>query len=320
MSDAQFVGRDPNSPLVAAARRTLAEIADAEPDLLVIDGDLVDEGSPEDFALARSLLDEFDLRTGGKVPWHYVPGNHEAMGPGTTVNFQAEFGDTSSAFQAEFGGTSPVFDDKGTRFITLDTSSGTLRGGGFGQLQLLHDTLADAAADPSVSGVVFFEHHPTEDPLPDKASQLGDRKEAALVEQWLADFRATAHKSAAMVAGHVGAFAASSIDGVPYLLNGNSGKNPASTPDNGGFTGWTMLGIDPADGDVGRKPHGSIRIRHPLTGEMTLRYETFTLSGDQEQSLSTYHAEPGSASAEGLRLLTSWGADASRDWPSAAPE
>lgn len=239
MSDAQFVARDPNSPMVEAARRTLAEIADAKPDMLVIDGDFVDEGSPADFTLARTLLDEFDARTGGTIPWHYVPGNHEVMGPGTPVNFTAEFGDTTS-----------VFDSEGTRFITLDSSSGTLRGGGFAQLQLLHDQLAAAAADSSVSGVVVFEHHPTEDPLADKASQLGDRKEAALVEQWLADFRAEGHKSAAFVGGHVGAFSASEIDGVSYLVNGNSGKNPASTPDNGGFTGWTMLGIDPAKGRV----------------------------------------------------------------------
>ncbi|MGW1727627.1 phosphodiester glycosidase family protein [Streptomyces sp. NPDC002306] len=239
MSDAQFVARDPNSPLVEAARRTLAEIAKAKPDLLVINGDFVDEGAPADFTLARKLLDEFDDRTGGSIPWHYVPGNHEVMGPGTTVNFKAEFGDTTS-----------VFDAKGTRFITLDSSSGTLRGGGFAQLQLLHDQLAAAAKDRSVSGVVLFEHHPTEDPLADKASQLGDRKEAALVEQWLADFRAESHKSAAFVGSHVGVFNATSIDGVPYLVNGNSGKNPAGTPDDGGFTGWTMLGIDPKEGRV----------------------------------------------------------------------
>lgn len=239
MSDAQFVARDPNSPLVEAARRTLAEIAKAKPDLLVINGDFVDEGAPADFTLARKLLDEFDARTGGSIPWHYVPGNHEVMGPGTTVNFKAEFGDTTS-----------VFDAKGTRFITLDSSSGTLRGGGFAQLQMLHDQLAAAAKDRSVSGVVLFEHHPTEDPLADKASQLGDRKEAALVEQWLADFRAESHKSAAFVGSHVGVFNATSIDGVPYLVNGNSGKNPAGTPDGGGFTGWTMLGIDPKEGRV----------------------------------------------------------------------
>ncbi|MEV7996395.1 metallophosphoesterase, partial [Streptomyces sp. NPDC086077] len=240
MSDAQFVARDPESPLVEAARRTLAEIAEAEPDLLVINGDLVDEGSPADFALARKLLDEFDARTGKRIPWRYVPGNHEIMGPGSTVNFEAEFGDTTSAFDME-----------GTRIITLDSSSGTLRGGGFAQWQMLRDQLADAADDRTVSGVVVFEHHPTEDPLPNKASQLGDRKEAALVQQWLADFRADSHKSAAFVGSHAGVFSAASVDGIPYLVNGNSGKGPAGTPDNGGFTGWTMLGINPREGRIG---------------------------------------------------------------------
>ena len=72
--------------------------------------------------------------------------------------------------------------------------------------------------------------------------------------------------------------------------------------------------------DVKRKSHGSMRMMHPLAGELTLRYETFTLPGDQEQSLAIYHAEPGSASEEALRLLASWGADASRDWSAAAQD
>ncbi|MFJ4471746.1 helix-turn-helix transcriptional regulator [Streptomyces sp. NPDC089424] len=67
--------------------------------------------------------------------------------------------------------------------------------------------------------------------------------------------------------------------------------------------------------DVKRKTHGLMRLSHPLVGELTLRYETLTLPGDQEQSLTTYHAGPGSPSAEALRLLASWGADASQERP-----
>src|SRR5690606_37657166 len=55
MSDAQFVARDPDSDLVEGARRTLREIKAANPDFLVINGDLVDEASPEDFALAKRI-------------------------------------------------------------------------------------------------------------------------------------------------------------------------------------------------------------------------------------------------------------------------
>lgn len=65
--------------------------------------------------------------------------------------------------------------------------------------------------------------------------------------------------------------------------------------------------------DVKRKSHGSVRLAHPLVGELMLHYETFTLPDDQEQSLTIYHAEAGPAE-ESLRLLASWGADASRDW------
>ncbi|MGA4850907.1 helix-turn-helix domain-containing protein [Streptomyces sp. G5(2025)] len=63
--------------------------------------------------------------------------------------------------------------------------------------------------------------------------------------------------------------------------------------------------------DVKEKGHGVKRMRHPLVGELTLSYETLRLPDDCDQSLVMYHAEPGSASAQGLRLLASWGKDAS---------
>ncbi|MFD5139415.1 helix-turn-helix domain-containing protein [Streptomyces sp. NPDC058378] len=64
--------------------------------------------------------------------------------------------------------------------------------------------------------------------------------------------------------------------------------------------------------DVKEKSHGVKRLRHPLVGELTLDYETFALPDDAEQSVVVYHPEPGSASADALRLLASWGADATR--------
>ncbi|MDG4857797.1 helix-turn-helix transcriptional regulator [Streptomyces sp. T-3] len=62
--------------------------------------------------------------------------------------------------------------------------------------------------------------------------------------------------------------------------------------------------------DVREKGHGTKLLRHPLVGELTLSFETLQLSDDAEQYLTTYHAEPHSPSAEGLRLLASWGTDA----------
>ncbi|MFG2886061.1 helix-turn-helix domain-containing protein [Streptomyces sp. NPDC048297] len=69
--------------------------------------------------------------------------------------------------------------------------------------------------------------------------------------------------------------------------------------------------------DVKEKSHGVKRLHHPLVGELSLSYEGFRVAGDADLSLVTYHAEPGSPSAESLRLLASWGTDATRAVPSA---
>lgn len=232
MSDAQFVARNPDSDLVAGARRALREIVAADPDLLVINGDFVDEASPADFELARRILDE-EL-AGVDFPWRYVPGNHEIMG-GAIDNFIAEFGDNYGSL---------TLDD--TLFVTLDTSTGAVSGK-HAQLELLHESLAAAEADPAVTGVVVLQHHPIDDPLPAKASQLSNRLDAALLRDWFETFRESSGKSIAFVGSHVGVFHATTEDGIPYLINGNSGKAPAGS-EFGDFTGWTMLGIDPAEG------------------------------------------------------------------------
>ncbi|KKD05369.1 helix-turn-helix domain-containing protein [Streptomyces sp. WM6386] len=73
--------------------------------------------------------------------------------------------------------------------------------------------------------------------------------------------------------------------------------------------------------DVKEKGYGVKHFRHPLVGDLSLSFESFRLSDDSEQTLITYHAEPGSPSAEALRLLASWGTDATRAGEdSAAPQ
>ena len=64
-----------------------------------------------------------------------------------------------------------------------------------------------------------------------------------------------------------------------------------------------------ADHDVFRHTHGYKRLRHPVVGDLTLDYESLTVTGDPEQSLGLYTAAPGSASEQALRLLASWVSD-----------
>lgn len=233
VSDAQFVARDPDGEAVRKARRTLREVRAARPDFAVVNGDWVDEGSPEDLAFARRVLDE---ELGGEVPWYYVPGNHEVMG-GSIDGFRAEFGDAHRSF-----------DHEGTRFITLDTSSLTLRGGGWEQIRMLRERLDAAARDEGIGSVVVLAHVPPRDPTPQRGSRLTDRLEADLLEDWLGDFRRRTGKGAAFVGAHVGVFHASRVDGVPYLVNGNAGKAPAAPAGEGGFSGWSLVGVDKGSG------------------------------------------------------------------------
>jgi len=233
VSDAQFTADQPDGPLVAQARRALREAVAAKPDLVLINGDFVDRGTAADFVLAKSIIDEELV---GKAPWYYVPGNHEADG-----------GHGLAEFQAAFGETHRVADVAGIRLVLMDSSRGSLRAGGFDQIRMLREALDGAKADRRIRGVVVAMHHPVKDPGVAGNSQLADRKEAAMLTGWLTAFERESGKQTAAIASHAGVFSLSRVDGVPYLVNGNSGKSPAAAPGDGGFVGWTMVRFEPGD-------------------------------------------------------------------------
>ncbi|MEU6324917.1 phosphodiester glycosidase family protein [Streptomyces sp. NPDC047009] len=251
LSDVQFTADNP--ALTQVATTAIQRIRKTNPDLIVLNGDVTDRGLPQDLSLARKVLTDAgcDLipvgqepaenstpdPQAGSVPCYYVPGNHESYG---LDNVQQDL----TNFTKEFGQPYRTFDHKGTRFILLASSVGTLRGTAWDQLPMLQKALADAKNDKSVHNVMVFAHHPVDDPAETKASQLGDRDEAALVEHMLTDFRDSAGKGAAMVGSHAQIANVHRIEGVPYTVLPSSGKDPYGTPDRGGFTGWVDWSVD----------------------------------------------------------------------------
>lgn len=54
---------------------------------------------------------------------------------------------------------------------------------------------------------------------------------------------------------------------------------------------------------------GTKRFQHPVVGELTLAYEELAITAEPGNVMLVYTAEPGSPSADRLKLLASWGAD-----------
>ncbi|MEH0059822.1 phosphodiester glycosidase family protein [Auritidibacter ignavus] len=304
MSDAQFVARSPQSQNVQGARRALQEIKAASPDAIFIVGDFVDEASPEDFELAKRILDE---EIGDEIPVTYAPGNHEIMG-GEIDNFVEAFGDTRTSQNLQ-----------GTQFLTLNTAQGGLRSSDRDQLPWLEDRLEAAATDEGTTSVVLMWHHPMNDPLPTKLSQMGNRVEAREVQDRLSRFRTETGKSVAVINGHVGVFHASTADGVPAIINGNSGKGPSGTPETGGFVGWSMLTIDPSQGIVGKSPEPEVARNawlqvqmHPFVDSITLGATTelpSTMTVGDQVSVDASFTQDGKHMPFVWPMSAKWGGD-----------
>ncbi|BCY09115.1 helix-turn-helix transcriptional regulator [Actinoplanes sp. L3-i22] len=68
------------------------------------------------------------------------------------------------------------------------------------------------------------------------------------------------------------------------------------------FRGWW------ATQDVYVHRHGVKRFRHPAVGDLELAFEGFELTGEDNLTMLTYSAEPGTPSGDGLELLAAWAA------------
>jgi predicted phosphodiesterase len=216
------------------AVKALQQVVASNPDFILINGDFVDNDNATDFALANGLLSQY-VPSG--LPVYWTPGNHEAglSSTGGIDEFLASTGRPNRQ----------VFDHKGTRFILLDSHTGDMRTSDWDQVPALQAELAKAAKDSSVTGVVVSFHHPLVDPTGTGASQLSGQLEASLFKQWLADFRESSGKPIALFTGHAHTAAVTRADGLLEVNTPAVGKTPYASPDQGGFFGWMLVGVDP---------------------------------------------------------------------------
>ncbi|WP_329193058.1 MULTISPECIES: phosphodiester glycosidase family protein [unclassified Streptomyces] len=95
---------------------------------------------------------------------------------------------------------------RGVRFVPLDSGRRTLEGGaGLHRMRAVREALAAAAREPDTGAVAVVERH---------APQSVDRKEAALLEDLLAEFRRTTGKRAVLLTLDAPRFAAGRSEGV----------------------------------------------------------------------------------------------------------
>jgi hypothetical protein len=284
ISDIQFTAENP--ALAEVARTAIRRIRQTDPDMIVLNGDVTDRGLPQDMVLAREVLEEAGCEIvpptevkpadytpapgAEKVPCYYVPGNHESYGLG---NVQ----ETLANFEAQFGTPYRHFVHKGTEFVLLASSLGTLRGTAWQQLPMFREALAEAKSDPQVHNVMVFAHHPVDDPSATKASQLGDREEVKLIEHMLTNFREGSGKPATMIGSHAQVAYVHQIEGVNYVVLPSSGKDPYGTPDHGGFTGWDDWSIDPQ----------SAANQQWLEGNIHAFAQSITLNAPEEVEVKT---------------------------------
>lgn len=135
---------------LAALRRVLERASGLpEIDLVVLSGDLSNDGSRRSYRLLRDLVAPWAAARGAEVV--YAMGNH----------------DEPAAFEAVLGDRDGVRTVRGFRIAHLDSS---VPGAGFGELsQAQLSWLREVLADPAPCGTIVIVHHP---PVPASTALL----------------------------------------------------------------------------------------------------------------------------------------------------
>jgi 3',5'-cyclic AMP phosphodiesterase CpdA len=233
LNDAHLYASDPNSTEAKLTRAALRQIKASKPEVLIVAGDFIENGTPEDYAFAKTVFTE-ELGATPPFPVYYLPGNHELF-PQTTGKIDNYLAAGYKRFQS--------FDLRGVRFILLDTANARLHTPDPTQLAQLERLLTDALSNPAVQHVVVIGHHPADDPKPPFDREIGSREDVGFLRTRLTHFTEISGKGVAYHAGHAHYADVQRFDGVPYVIAPAAGKAPYTAPSDGGFNGWMLYGV-----------------------------------------------------------------------------
>ncbi len=173
-------------------RRLLAAVAGSGAEFLINTGDLVDEGSDEQWQVFKETMADFSL------PFYPVPGNHDGLG-GALDGYLAHSGAPAAHY---------AFDRGPARFVLADSHHGGINAA---ELAWMRQEL-ESTTQP-VKIVVM--HHPPFDPDgTDHIMAWGNDDVMALLAEMQVD---------AVFVGHIHAYVHGERDGVPYYITGGGG-------------------------------------------------------------------------------------------------
>jgi hypothetical protein len=219
--------------------------ANAAPNMVQVDGNLANTGSPADLDYAQQVMNSFGL------PYHTAVGDSDIGQGGEPENVN---------WTSVFGPTHYSYTDGGAEFIVDDSAwEGLLASDPYQVPDQEQYAWLVSQLNASSSRVIFVVTHASPyDPHPVMNSQWTDRYEAQMYEQLIADYQAShPWTHVILLNGQARGFAEQVInptgqpdpDGLPNFDVSDAGVTPYAPTNQGGFYNYVLYHVLP-DGTV----------------------------------------------------------------------
>jgi 3',5'-cyclic-AMP phosphodiesterase len=191
----------------ALVDRLLGKVDEAQPDLVLIPGDLTGAGYAEEYEQAKEFVDRLPCA------WHAVPGNHDERNVGWRL-YEELFGKRWQSRDVPFGVPSTGRSCEKMRLVSCDSAEPDLDTGELGRVR--HTWIREAFEDAGDSfRVVMMHHHLVA--VPNTGRERNTLNDAGDVLEVLTDCRVDL-----VVAGHKHVPYVWEVNGVPIVISGTA--------------------------------------------------------------------------------------------------